>query len=108
MKTWVAGSGGGVIIWCTRATCCSNGAKTYAADCDVTISGPIVEEMYPIFAPKEEPEARPKYDPHHARRMWQPDALTATSKPKKRPSRQVQFNQVSRLRPVRPRYMSRK
>ena len=86
----------------------SSGASTYASSNKVSISGSIVKEMYPIFAPKEEPEARPKFDPHHARRMWQPDALAVTSKPKKRPSRQVQFNQVSRLRPVRPRYMSRK
>lgn len=107
MRVWAASSSDGTTAWRTWATS-SDGASTYAADRDVTISGRIAEELYPIYAPKEEPEARPKFDPHHARRMWHPDALAATSRPKKRPSRQVQFNQVSRLRPVRPRYMSRK
>lgn len=51
---------------------------------------------------------RPKYDPHNARQLWQPEALAMTSKPGKRPCKQVEFNQVSKRRPVRPRYLSRK
>lgn len=55
-----------------------------------------------------QPEKRGKYDPFKARRMWAREALAETRRPQKRPSRQVQFNQVSRLRPVKPRYLSKK
>jgi len=61
-----------------------------------------------LYAPKGEPEKPPKYDPFKARQMWHRDALPETRLPRKRPSQQVVFNQVSRLRPVRPRYLSRK
>lgn len=68
---------------------------------------------YPSFRPVPTPaidqgEKRPKYDPHNARQLWRPEAMAVTSKPGKRPRCQVEFNQVSRRRPARPRYLSRK
>lgn len=57
------------------------------------------------YSYRKPPAKRPKYDPHQARRMWQPEALAVTSKPRKRPLRQVRFNQVCTLR---PRYLRRK
>lgn len=65
-------------------------------------------DIRPISTPANDRGKRPKYDPHNARQLWQAEALAVTSMPRKRPRCQVEFNQVSKRRPVRPRYLSRK
>lgn len=108
-------SAGGVILGSTRARGIADFANsafrvTHSASCtanwDLDFCLCQMDYLYEEFKP--EPEKPPRYDPGRARQMWQPEALQATARPRKRPSRQVEFNQVSRLRPVRPRFMSRK
>ena len=106
MQAATAGSGGaaGLRIEIHSATCTAGWSGTGFCACMI-YSGPASSRDY-VFTP--EPKKPPKYDPGYARLMWARDILQETSRPKKRPSQQVQFNQVSRLRPVRPRYLSRK
>lgn len=67
----------------------------------------VAAEAYDEVVRELRPE-RPKFDPYNARAMWNADVLSAAARPGKRPSRQVEFNQVSKMRPIRPRYLSRK
>lgn len=86
-------------------------ASTHSATCTALYDYgfcPCRLDLLGMAVEVPESEKPPKYDPGRARQMWQPEALQATARPRKRPSRQVEFNQVSRLRPVRPRFMSRK
>ena len=108
---------GGVVLGSIRARGIADFANsalrvTHSASCtanwDFDFCPCQVDFPYKESEPEKQKEKPPKYDPGRARQMWQPEALQATARPRKRPSRQVEFNQVSRLRPVRPRYMSRK
>lgn len=111
MQASTAGSSSGMASGVTglriqihSATCTAGWSGTGFCAC-MSYSGPASSRDY-VF--KTEPEKPPKYDPFRARLMWARDVLQETSRPKKRPYQQVEFNQVSRLRPVRPRYLSRK
>jgi hypothetical protein len=113
MQASTAGSSGGVTglrIQIHSATCTVGWSESGFCTCMgyLSTTNVVLPASSRDYVFKTEPEKPPKYDPFHARLMWARDALQETSRPKKRPSQQVEFNQVSRLRPVRPRYLSRK